>query len=42
VRRLYPENWFAPLGMAVLFAATEKPVLTILGGAGWTLVRRRI
>ena len=25
VRRLYPENWFAPLGMAVLFAATERP-----------------
>ncbi len=25
VRRLYPENWFAPLGMAVLYAATERP-----------------
>ena len=25
VRRLYPDNWFAPLGMAVLFAATERP-----------------
>ena len=25
MRRLYPENWFAPLGMAVLFAATERP-----------------
>ncbi len=25
VHRLYPENWFAPLGMAVLFAATERP-----------------
>ncbi len=25
VRRLYPENWFAPLGMAVLHAATERP-----------------
>jgi tetratricopeptide (TPR) repeat protein len=25
VRRLYPENWFAPLGLAVLFAATEQP-----------------
>lgn len=25
VSRLYPDNWFAPLGMAVLFAATERP-----------------
>ena len=25
MRRLYPENWFAPLGLAVLFAATERP-----------------
>ncbi len=25
MRRLYPENWFAPLGMVVLFAATERP-----------------
>jgi hypothetical protein len=25
VRRLYPDNWFAPLGLAVLFAATERP-----------------
>ena len=25
VRRLYPENWFAPLGLAVLYAATERP-----------------
>jgi tetratricopeptide (TPR) repeat protein len=25
VRRLYPDNWFAPLGMAVLFAATDRP-----------------
>ena len=25
VRRLYPRNWFAPLGMAVLFAATDRP-----------------
>ena len=25
VRRLYPDNWFAQFGMAVLFAATERP-----------------
>ncbi len=25
MRRLYPENWFAPLGLAVLYAATERP-----------------
>jgi len=25
VRRLYPDNWFAPLGMAVLSAATDRP-----------------
>ncbi len=24
VRRLYPENWFAPFGLAVLYAATER------------------
>ena len=25
VRRLYPENWVAPLGLAVLHAANEQP-----------------
>ncbi len=25
VRRLYPDNWFAPLGLAVLHAATGQP-----------------
>ncbi len=25
MRRLYPDNWFAPLSLAVLFAATERP-----------------
>lgn len=25
VHRLYPENWFAPLGLAVLHAATDRP-----------------
>ena len=24
VWRLYPDNWFAPLGLAVLYAATEQ------------------
>ena len=24
IRRLYPDNWFAPLGPAVLYAATEQ------------------
>lgn len=26
VYRLYPENWFGPLGLAVLYAATDRPV----------------
>ena len=30
VRRLYPDNWFAPLGMAVLFAATERPDYSVV------------
>ena len=25
VRRLYPENWIAPLGLAVLHAASQRP-----------------
>jgi Flp pilus assembly protein TadD len=25
VRRLYPENWVAPLGLALVFAADEQP-----------------
>ena len=25
VRRLYPDNWFAPLGLAVLHAAKQQP-----------------
>jgi tetratricopeptide (TPR) repeat protein len=25
VRRLYPENWYAPLGMAALNAANDRP-----------------
>jgi hypothetical protein len=25
VRRLYPENWYAPLGMAALNAANNRP-----------------
>ena len=25
VRRLYPDNWFAPMGLSVLYAASERP-----------------